>query len=154
VFEIGIVECTILQKRRVSQPLVQRFVPRASGLARPGSSFPGDRRSSRAPSALSDVTPNRAARQSVACRSKPARNGRDRKSAVHCDLPCDGPVAALQELTGPSLAATSGVTIQGSPVNSDGSFSPQGPYSLIVPGETFTGYVPAASAALVTVTLR
>jgi hypothetical protein len=61
--------------------------------------------------------------------------------------------AALQELTGPSLAATSGVTIQGSPVNSDGSFSPQSPYGLAVSGETFTGHVPAASAALVTVTL-
>jgi hypothetical protein len=61
--------------------------------------------------------------------------------------------AALQELTGPSLAATSGVTIQGSPVNADGSFSPQSPYRLAVSGQTFTGYVPAASAALVTVTL-
>ena len=61
--------------------------------------------------------------------------------------------ATLQELTGPSLAATSVVTIQGSPVNSDGSFSPQSPYGLVVAGDTFTGYVPAASAALVTVTL-
>ena len=61
--------------------------------------------------------------------------------------------ATLQELTGPSLAATSGVTIQVSPVNSDGSFSPQPPYGLVVSGDTFTGYVPAASAALVRVTL-
>jgi hypothetical protein len=61
--------------------------------------------------------------------------------------------ATLQELTGPALAATSGVTIQGSPVNSDGSFSPRSPYDLAVSGDTFTGYVPAASATLVTVTL-
>jgi hypothetical protein len=61
--------------------------------------------------------------------------------------------AALQELPGPSLAATSGVSIEGSPVNSDGSFSPQSPYGLVVSGDTFTGYVPAASAALVTVSL-
>jgi hypothetical protein len=38
-------------------------------------------------------------------------------------------------------------------VNSDGSFSPQSPYGLVVSGDTFTGYVPAASAALVTVSL-
>jgi len=61
--------------------------------------------------------------------------------------------AALQELTGPSLSATSGVTIQGSPVNPDGSFSPQSPYHLTVTANTFAGYVPAASAALIVVTL-
>jgi hypothetical protein len=61
--------------------------------------------------------------------------------------------ASLQLLTGPSLSATSGVTIQASSVNPNGSFSPHPSYSLPVVAETFTGYVPAASAALVAVTL-
>jgi hypothetical protein len=61
--------------------------------------------------------------------------------------------ATLQILTGPSLPSTSGVTIQGSPVNADGSFSPQAAYGLSVSGETLSGYVPAASAALAIITL-
>ena len=61
--------------------------------------------------------------------------------------------ATLQLLTGPSLSSTSGVEIQGSPVNPDGSFSPQSAYGLTVSGNTLAGYVPAASAALVIVTL-
>jgi len=61
--------------------------------------------------------------------------------------------ASLQLLTGPSLSATSGVTIQGSSVNPNGSFSPQPSYSLPAMAETFTGYIPAASAALIAVTL-
>jgi hypothetical protein len=68
---------------------------------------------------------------------------------------CPGGVqsATLQLLTGPSLSATSGAMIQGSPVNPDGSFSPQSAYGLTVSGDSITGYVPAASAALVVVTL-
>ena len=68
---------------------------------------------------------------------------------------CPGTVqsASLQVMTCVSLSATSGVTIQGSPINPDGSFSPQAPYSLSVSADTFTGYVPAASAALIVVTL-
>jgi hypothetical protein len=61
--------------------------------------------------------------------------------------------AAVQVLAGPSLSATSGVTIQGSAVNPDGSFSPQKSYGLSVSGDTFSGYVPAGSAALVIVAL-
>ena len=61
--------------------------------------------------------------------------------------------ATLQLLTGPSLSSTSGVTIQGGSVNLDGSFSPQSPYGLQVAGATFVGYVPAASAALISITL-
>jgi len=68
---------------------------------------------------------------------------------------CPGTVqsASLQVLTGPSLSSTSGVTIQGSPVNPDGSFSPKLSYGLEVSADTFTGYVPAASAALIVVML-
>jgi hypothetical protein len=61
--------------------------------------------------------------------------------------------ASMQVMTGPSLSATSGVTIQGASINADGSFAPQPAYGLSVAGDTFSGYVPAASAALVVVTL-
>jgi hypothetical protein len=61
--------------------------------------------------------------------------------------------ASMQVLTSPSLSATSGVTIQGSGVNPNGSFSPQLSYGLSVSGNTFTGYVPAESAVIVVVTL-
>jgi hypothetical protein len=61
--------------------------------------------------------------------------------------------ATLLLLSGTSLDATTGTTIQGSPVNPDGTFSPQSPYGLTVSGETITGYVPAASAALIVITL-
>jgi len=68
---------------------------------------------------------------------------------------CPGAVqsATMQVLTGPSLSATSGVTIQGAGVNADGSFSPQASYGLSVSGDSFSGYVPAESAVLVVVTL-
>jgi hypothetical protein len=61
--------------------------------------------------------------------------------------------ATLQLLTGPSLSSSSGVMIQGGTVNPDGSFSPQSSYGVAVSGVTFSGYVPAASAALVVITL-
>lgn len=51
--------------------------------------------------------------------------------------------------TAPSLAATSGVTIQGSSVTPDGSFSPAAPYRLDTGGTRLTCYVPALSAVLV-----
>jgi hypothetical protein len=61
--------------------------------------------------------------------------------------------ASMRVLTGPSLSATSGVTIQGAGINIDGSFSPQSFYGLSVADKTFTGYVPAESAVLVGVTV-
>jgi hypothetical protein len=61
--------------------------------------------------------------------------------------------ASLQLLSGPSLSATTGVMIQGSPVNPDGAFAPQSPYGLPISADSFTGYVPAASAALISVEL-
>jgi hypothetical protein len=59
----------------------------------------------------------------------------------------------MQVLTGPSLSATSGMTLQGAGINIDGSFSPQSSYGLSVAGKTFTGYVMAESAVLLVVTL-
>jgi hypothetical protein len=68
---------------------------------------------------------------------------------------CPGMVqsASMQVLTGPSLAATSGETIQGVTVGTNGSFTPDSSYSLDVSGENFSGYAPAESAVLIVVTL-
>jgi hypothetical protein len=54
-------------------------------------------------------------------------------------------------LRGPSLTATSGVTLGEAPVNPDGSWSPKAPYTLSHSGNTVTVPVPAASAVLITV---
>jgi hypothetical protein len=82
-------------------------------------------------------------------------NNKDQAQNLQFTVTCPSRVqsATLQVLTGPSLSATSGVTIQGSPVNPDGSFTPQPSYALSASGDSFTGYVPAASAALITVAL-
>jgi hypothetical protein len=82
-------------------------------------------------------------------------NNKDATQNLQFTVTCPSAVesASLQLLTGPALAATSGVTIQGSAVNPDGSFAPSSPYGLSVTSDTFTGYVPAASAALISITL-
>jgi len=82
-------------------------------------------------------------------------NNKDETQNLQFTVTCPEAVqsATLQVLTGPSLSATTGVTIQASPVNPNGTFTPQSPYGLPVSGDTFTGYVPAASAALITITL-
>jgi hypothetical protein len=66
--------------------------------------------------------------------------------------------ATLQEMTQmsegatmPSLAATSGVTIQGGSVAKDGSFSPGAAYDLTVSGRQLCCYVPALSAVVIRV---
>jgi len=71
-------------------------------------------------------------------------------------LPQNVSSATLMELTqlstgasGPDLSATSGVTIQGSTVAIDGTFSPAAPYTLTATGSQVTCYVPAVSAVLV-----
>jgi hypothetical protein len=51
--------------------------------------------------------------------------------------------------TGPDLSATSGVTIQGASVNSDGTFSPTAAYTLEPTSSQLTCYVPALSAVLI-----
>jgi hypothetical protein len=73
-------------------------------------------------------------------------------------LPQAASTATLLELTqlssgasGPSLSATSGVTIQGASVGVDGSFTPAAAYTLSATGSQFTCYVPALSAVLVQV---
>lgn len=65
-------------------------------------------------------------------------------------------LTAMTQLTaganGPSLAATSGVAIQGAAVNLDGTFSPAAAYSLTPSGSEVTCYVPALSAVLIQTT--
>jgi hypothetical protein len=55
-------------------------------------------------------------------------------------------------MTGPNLAATSGVTIQGATVNADGSFSPASPGTLTPSGTQTTCYIPSLSAVLIRIT--
>jgi hypothetical protein len=49
----------------------------------------------------------------------------------------------------PSLAATSGVTIQGASIDPDGSFAPATAYNLSTDGASVSFYVPALSAVLI-----
>ena len=51
--------------------------------------------------------------------------------------------------TGPSLSATSGVTIQGASVGANGSFTAGTPYTLSASGTQLTCYVPFLSAVLI-----
>jgi hypothetical protein len=60
--------------------------------------------------------------------------------------------ATLQMMTGGSLAATSGVTIQKAAVNPDGTFAPASPETLISSASLTTCYIPALSAALISLT--
>lgn len=52
---------------------------------------------------------------------------------------------------GPSLSATSGVTIQGAAITASGDLKPASPYALTVKGTQVDCYVPALSAVLIQV---
>jgi len=54
--------------------------------------------------------------------------------------------------TGPSLTATSGVTIQGSGIGLDGTFTPAAAYGLSFSGSQVSCYVPYLSAVLIKIT--
>lgn len=60
--------------------------------------------------------------------------------------------ATLQTMTGPGLAATTGVTIQSATVNKDGSFAPASPNPLVHTGSRTTCTIPALSAGLISIT--
>jgi len=67
--------------------------------------------------------------------------------------------ATLQQMTqlsaataAPSLAALSGITIQGATVATDGAFQPGSPYALTLSGTQLSCYVPALSAVLIQLT--
>lgn len=71
-------------------------------------------------------------------------------------LPQTASSATLLEMTqltsgasGPSLSATSGVTIQGASVGANGSFAPGAAYVLSASGTELTCYVPYLSAVLI-----
>jgi hypothetical protein len=71
-------------------------------------------------------------------------------------LPQSAPTATLLEMTqlssgatGPSLSATSGVTIQGASIGVNGSLTPGAAYTLSTSGSRVTCYVPALSAVLI-----
>jgi hypothetical protein len=73
-------------------------------------------------------------------------------------LPQSASSATLLEMTqlaagagGPSLSATSGVTIQGANVGANASFSPGAAYTLSITGTVLTCYVPYLSAVLIQV---
>jgi hypothetical protein len=60
--------------------------------------------------------------------------------------------ASMQVMTGPSLASLSGVTIQGATMNKDGSFAPASPGTLTPGAGQTTCFIPALSAALISIT--
>jgi hypothetical protein len=59
--------------------------------------------------------------------------------------------ASMQTMTGPSLAAVSGVTIQGATMNKDGTFAPASPGTLTPAASRTTCFLPALSAALISI---
>ena len=78
---------------------------------------------------------------------------------VTAQLPQNAAAATLLEMTqlssgatGPSLSATSGVSIQGASVGVNGSFTPAAAYTLTSSGSQVSCYVPALSAALIQIT--
>ncbi len=60
--------------------------------------------------------------------------------------------ATQQTMTGSSLAATTGITLQGATVNRDGSFAPASPNTLTPSATRATCLVPALSATLISIT--
>ncbi len=60
--------------------------------------------------------------------------------------------ASMQIMTGPGLAAISGVTIQGGTMNNDGSFAPASAGTLTPAGGQTTCFIPSLSAALISIT--
>lgn len=74
---------------------------------------------------------------------------RDLTVQLHCGDPLHS--AELLLLTGASLDAKSGATIQGAAVPRDGSFKPNPAYTLRSSGAVVSCYLPAKSAALIKV---
>ena len=88
-------------------------------------------------------------------------NNKDSTQNLHLtiNLPQEASSATLIAMTqlsqgasGPSLSATSGVTIQGASIGADGSFSPDPAYALNPSGMQLQCYVPILSAVLIQIT--
>lgn len=76
--------------------------------------------------------------------------------SLSIQLPQTASRARLLEMTqlsagasAPSLSANTGITIQGAPINLEGSFTPGTPYNLTINGTQLNCYVPALSAVLI-----
>jgi hypothetical protein len=80
-------------------------------------------------------------------------SNKDRTTTVDATVDVGAAIASAQAtwLAGPSLDATTGVTLGGVAIGNDGSFAPQPPVVLPTSGTTFTVDVPPASAVLVSV---
>ncbi len=79
-------------------------------------------------------------------------NNKDPATTVHATVDLGLAVASANVvfLRGPSLDATTGVTLAGASISQDGGFVPNPPTALPTSGTTFIVDVPPASAALVT----
>jgi hypothetical protein len=62
-----------------------------------------------------------------------------------------GDQASLQLLTGPSLGATSGVSLGGAPVKGDGTWAPSADTTLAISADGLHVHLPPATAALLTI---
>jgi hypothetical protein len=80
-------------------------------------------------------------------------SNKDTATTVHATVDVGAAVssASATRLEGPSLGATTGVTLGGVAIGADGGFAPGAPETLPTSGTTFTVDVPPASAVLVTV---
>jgi len=68
---------------------------------------------------------------------------------VTIQLPRNAASAQLIQMTGPSLGATTGVTIQGAAIQPNGAFTPGPPTTLPVSGSSVTCYVGPLTAVLI-----
>jgi hypothetical protein len=78
------------------------------------------------------------------------KDTQDLPLAIEANQTIEG--ATLQLMTGPGLAALSGVTIQGSTVDINGSFTPVNANALTPVGTQTTCTIPALSAGLISIT--
>jgi hypothetical protein len=78
-------------------------------------------------------------------------NNKDAMSPVQAVVDVGASVSSAEVvyLLGPSLAATTGVTLAGGTVSGAGAYTPAAPFALPVSGKTVTVTLPPASAALV-----
>ena len=107
---------------------------------------------------LQQTTVNANGLNATAYTVRPAAGGlylivvnKDATNNLNLTIDCGQAVssATLSLLTCLSLAATTGVTIQGAVINPDGTFSPGLPYALPASGTQVTAYLNPASAALI-----
>ena len=76
---------------------------------------------------------------------------KDKSNGIHASIDVGAAVtsAGVTYLQGPSLDASSGVTLGTATIDPSGAFAPTGPIPLAVSGQIVTVDVPAASAALI-----